>query len=146
MRIALSWDFGYIAKPLVGFRAHAETVSTNIAAQHGVTSAGRDRGLLYSQINFQRRMDFLDDASLESETRKRLQAIATLQLLIDSANAGLGFKDVAGRLANLVRSYPRLLARPAIWRLAIAQLGGRRARSALRGRGDSVGHRRPQHD
>lgn len=132
MCIALNWDFGYIATPLVGFRAHAETVSTNIAAQHGVTSAGRERGLLYSQINFQRRMDFLQDASLGPEITKRLQAIAKLQFLIDSANAGLGFNEVAERLANLVRTYPRILTRPALWRLVIAQLGGRRARSALR--------------
>jgi hypothetical protein len=89
-------------------------------------------------------MDFLEDASLQYGTTKRLQAIATLQFLIDSANAGLGFNDVAERLTNLVRTYPRILVRPAIWRLVIAQLGGRRARSALRGA--SIRHRWLQHD
>jgi glycosyltransferase involved in cell wall biosynthesis len=144
MRIALNWDFGYIAEPLVGFRVHAETVTTNVAAQHGVTSDGRGRGLLYSQLHFERRMDFLDEARLESGRTKRLQAIATLQFLIDSANSGLGFNEVAGRLAKLAQTYPQILLRPALWRLAIAQLGGRRVRSALRGA--SIRHRRLQHD
>src|ERR1700753_1112352 len=35
MRIALGWDFGYLAQPLAGFRAHAKTVSTNVAAPAG---------------------------------------------------------------------------------------------------------------
>jgi glycosyltransferase involved in cell wall biosynthesis len=133
MRIALDWDFGYIAKPLVGFRAHAQTVTTNIAAQHGVSADGRGRGLLYSQINFQRRMDFLEGAELELENKKGLHALATLQLLIDQANLRLATNEVAARLSNLVATYPRVLLRPALWRLVIAQLGGRQVRSALRG-------------
>jgi glycosyltransferase involved in cell wall biosynthesis len=139
MRIALDWDFGYIAKPLVGFRTHPESITTNVAAQQGLTSDGLERFLLYSQINFQRRMDFLDDAPLESRRTKRLRALATLQLLIDRA-AGLPWNEAAARLANLVQTYPRIALRPALWRLVAAQLGGRRVRSALRGA--STRHRR----
>ena len=40
MRMAVDWDFGYIARPLAGFRTHPEAMTTNIAAQHGVTSEG----------------------------------------------------------------------------------------------------------
>jgi glycosyltransferase involved in cell wall biosynthesis len=142
MRIALNWDFGYVATPLAGFRAHADTVSTNVAARHGVAVDGRDGGLLYAQLTFQRRIDFLADAPLERRQTKRLHALATLQLLVDRANAGLAPAEVAARLASVVRSYPRLLARPALWRLVLAELGGRRVRSALRGA--TIRYRDPQ--
>jgi glycosyltransferase involved in cell wall biosynthesis len=132
MRLALDWDFGYIATPLVGFRMHALTVTTNVAARHGVPADGRERGLLYSQINFQRRMDFLNGAPLEPSTAKRLRALAELQLLAEGANSGLPGSEVAARLAKLVGSYPRVARRPALWRLVVAQLGARRARSVFR--------------
>jgi len=133
MRLALDWDFGYIAKPLVGFRTHPDTISMRVAGRLGVTSDGPARGLLNSEIHFQRRMDFLDGASLDPGKTKRLRALATLKLLADSAKLGLSSHKVATRLASLVRGYPRILLRPALWRLVVAQLGGRRVRSALRG-------------
>lgn len=132
MRMALAWDFGYVAKPLVGQRAHAGTVTLSVAGQQGVASDERERFRLYAEMNFQHRSDFLDSAPLQPRRVKRLRSLASLQLLIDSANAGLPFRSVASRLANLVRAYPGTLARPALWRLVIAQLGGRRVRSALR--------------
>jgi hypothetical protein len=132
MRIALDWDFGYLATPLAGFRAHANTVSTNVAARHGVACDGRDGSLLYAQINFRRRMDFLDEARLDPPRTKRLRALAELQLLVDQANEGLGSSEVAARLATLARTYPQILGHRALWRLVLAQLGGRRARAAFR--------------
>jgi glycosyltransferase involved in cell wall biosynthesis len=141
MRIALDWDFGYLAAPMVGFRRHADAITTNVAAQHGATSDGReDELLLYSQINFQRRMDFLDDAPLGSGRTEGLRALATLQLLVDSAALGLPWNEVAARLANLVWKYPRIVLRTNLWRLVAAQLGGRRVRSALRGASTGVSH------
>ena len=85
MRMALGWDFGYIATPLVGFRIHPNRVTSELAAQHGVTSEGRERVRLFSQIIFERRMDFLEDAPLEPRRTRWLRALATLQLLIQSA-------------------------------------------------------------
>lgn len=133
MRIALDWDFGYIAKPLAGFRKHPQTVTTNVAAQHGLAHGRRESGLLYSRFLFQRRMDFLDAAPLEPPRTKRLRALATLQLLVENAGLGLPSKEVATRLATIVRTYPRIMLHPVLWRLVAAQLGGRRVRSALRG-------------
>ena len=132
MRMALGWDFGYIATPLAGFRIHPNRVTGELAAQHGVTSEGRERVLLFSQILFERRMDFLDDAPLESRRTRWLRALATLQLLKDSAAMGLPWSEAALRLAKLVRTEPRIVLRPALWRLVVAQLGGRRVRSVLR--------------
>ena len=132
MRIALDWDFGYTAKPLVGFRTHPETITAKISSQHGVASVGREEDRLYARINFQRRMEFLEDAPLESRTTEVLRALATLQLLVDDAAMGLPWTEAAARLANLVREYPRILLRSKLWRLVAAQLGGRRVRSALR--------------
>jgi glycosyltransferase involved in cell wall biosynthesis len=132
MRLALDWDFGYIARPLVGFRMHAATVTTSVAARHGVPADGRQRGLLYSQINFQRRMDFLEHAPLDPSAAKRLRALAELQLLVEGANSGLPGREVAARFASLVRAHPGIARRPAVWRLVVAQLGARRARSAFR--------------
>lgn len=132
MKMALKWDFGYLAEPLVGQRGHPGTTTTNIATQQGLASQERERFRLYSQMNFRQRMDFLDDAPLEPQRTKSLRGLATLQLLVDTASAGLPSIEVAARLADLVRRYPRIVLRPALWRLVIAQLGGRRMRSSLR--------------
>ena len=134
MRIALDWDFGYLASALVGQRTHADSITTSIASGGGLDPGTRERFLVYSQVDFERRLAFLRDAPLAAEVAERLRALATLQRLIDCA-AGLGFGEVTARLATLVRTYPRILGRPALWRLLAAQLGGRRARSALQRRG-----------
>lgn len=132
MRIALDWDFGYIAKPLAQFRTHAQRMGESIVSRNGATSDAREHSRLFSEFNFQRRIDFLEDAPLDPRRTKRLRALATLKRLIDSANLGLPWREVAARLVNLVRTYPRIVLRPSLWRLVLAQLGGRRVHSALR--------------
>jgi glycosyltransferase involved in cell wall biosynthesis len=132
MRMALDWDFGCIAKSLVGFRVHRHSASMNIGTQAGVASDHRELALRYAQIRWQRRLNFLDDAGLNSRTTKRLHALATLQLLVERASVGLPGSEVRASIANLVRTYPRIMLRPALWRLVVAELGGRRIRSALR--------------
>jgi glycosyltransferase involved in cell wall biosynthesis len=132
MRIALDWDFGYIAKPLVGFRTHSQTITLNVGAEADASSDLSERVRLHSQINFQRRMDFLEDAPLASRRKERLRALARLQLLVEDANSGLSWKEAVSRFANLLRLYPQIVMRRALWRLVVAQLGGRRVRSALR--------------
>lgn len=131
MRVALNWDFGYIPQPLVGLRTHAESVTSNIGAEDGVSPHGDDLVNRHSQVTFEARMDFLDDAPLESGCTRRLRALATLQVLVETG-PGLPWSDVAVRLGILVRTYPRITLRPPFWRLVLAQLGGRRMRSALR--------------
>ena len=131
MRIALGWDFGYVSRPLIGFRPHGDTITRSIALEQGLAPDDREF-LLYSRINFDRRTDFLDGASLPSRRRGWLRGLAGLQFLIENAAWGLPSRDVATRLVELIRTEPRLLGRPALWRLIAAQLGGRRVRAALR--------------
>jgi glycosyltransferase involved in cell wall biosynthesis len=131
MRIALDWSFGYIAKPLVGFRTHPDTITRSIGAEHGVTSDSRELYQVLTQTIFQQRMDFLDHSPLEPHRTKRLRALAKLQLLVRTA-WGLSWSAATAGLANLVRTYPRIVVRPELWHLVVAQLGGRRVRSALR--------------
>jgi glycosyltransferase involved in cell wall biosynthesis len=133
MRIALDWDFAYIAKPLVGFRRHGDTISANIGGRQEGTSGEREESVLYSRIQFQRRMEFLDKAPLDSRKTDGLRALAKLQLVVDTAALGFPWDETAVRLAKLVRKYPRIVLRRKLWRLVVAQLGGRRVRSALRG-------------
>ena len=132
MRIALKWDFGYIAKPLAGFRTHANARQANVGRQSGVMS-DLDRLRLYSQIHFQRRMAFIDETLLEPGRASRLRALATLQLLVEDASYGLPWSEVGTRVLKLAQAHPRVVLRVAFWRFAAAQLGGRRLRSALRG-------------
>jgi glycosyltransferase involved in cell wall biosynthesis len=131
MRIAVNWDFGYAAKPLAGFRLHENTTTSNIVTEHGVTSEP-ERDVLYARMRFERRTDFLHDAPLEPRTAKRLRALATLNFLAARASRGLPWGEAIAGQAKLLWAYPRIIQRPAFWRLLIAQLGGRRVRSALR--------------
>ena len=130
MRIALDWDFGYIAKPLVGSRTHPDTWTRTSGPNTELTSDGRELYRVHLQTVFQQRMDFLDHAPLEHRRTKRLRALAKLQLLVKTA-WGLPWSEAAVRLANLMRTYPRIVLRPELWHLVVAQLGGRRVRSAL---------------
>jgi len=132
MRIALDWDFGYIAKPGAGFRIHPERVTDELMAQHGVTSEGRERVLMFAQLIYEQRTEFLGYAPLETRRERWLRALAQLQLLKENAAEGLPSSDVAAGVTGIVRTSPRILRRRALWRLVVAQLGARRARSALR--------------
>ena len=79
-------------------------------------------------------MDFLDDAPLGVPEDERGSARSPRSSFLSRAPAcGLPWSEVAVRLVTLVRTYPRIVLRPKLWRLVVAQLGGRRVRSALRG-------------
>jgi hypothetical protein len=132
MRIALNWDFGYVAKTLAGFRAHAASASSRIGAQQGVSADGNELVLALARTRFERRMTFLQEAPMERETMTSLRALAALQLLVEQASLGLPRREVASRLAGLVADYPRIAFRSALWRLILAELGARRVRSMLR--------------
>lgn len=141
MRIALAWDFAYIAKPLVGFRVHEESATTSIGSrQEG--SDGREFDRVCTPIRLQRRTEFLDDTPLEPRDNHWLGALATLGFVIDRAQTGLlPWGHVVGDVAKLVWSAPRILLRPEpwvivlrpqVWRHLLGRLGARRARHALR--------------
>lgn len=133
MQLALHWDFGYLAEPLVGQRDHARTVSWKIVTENGLEPNTPEASQLYADLALQRRTDFIDTAGLGPKRADRLRALATLQSIVDLAHAQLPSKEVASRLARLTRAYPRILSRPAFWRLVAAQSGARRVRALLNG-------------
>jgi glycosyltransferase involved in cell wall biosynthesis len=133
MRIATRWDFGYVDRQLTGFRIHEATTTTNISAEEGVATDDRELALMYGRIRFKRRIDFLADAAIDPRSVSRLRALATLHDLVERAYWGLPSREVAAAQVRIARAYPRVVLRPAFWRLVVAQLGGRRLRAALRG-------------
>ena len=133
MRIAMHWDFGYVARPLSGFRIHEASSTSSIGAENGGASDGRELALMYGRIRFKRRSDFLAGAPLDPERAAKLRALAMLHDLVERAYWGLPGREVAVEQARIARAYPRVVLRPAFWRLVAAQLGGRRLRAALRG-------------
>ncbi|HEX5194070.1 MAG TPA: glycosyltransferase family 2 protein [Solirubrobacteraceae bacterium] len=132
MRIALHWGFGYVARPLAGFRTHAESASNCVGTGDGAGSDELELVLLHARMRYERRMSFLRDAPIAGRRARSLRARARLQLLVEEANEGLAPREVATRLADVVGGCPPILSRPALWRLIVAELGGRRARSMLR--------------
>jgi glycosyltransferase involved in cell wall biosynthesis len=143
MRIALGWDFGYVAAPLACYRDHPETISRSLVTDRA--SASRELSLIRAQMGFERRMSFLEDARLPPRRTEWLRARATLRFLVDRAFIGHPSRKVAAELVSLVRTCPRIVRCPALWRLVLAQLGGRRVRAELRGildglRGPGPGH------
>jgi glycosyltransferase involved in cell wall biosynthesis len=133
MQLALHWDFGYLAEPLVGQRDHARTVSWKIVTDNGFEPNTLEASRLYAELALQRRTDFIDKAGFEPERADRLRALATLQSIVDLAHEQLPSREVVSRLARLVRGYPRILSRPAFWRLVAAQSGARRVYALLTG-------------
>jgi hypothetical protein len=133
MRIAMHWDFGYVATRLAGLRIHEETTTGTIASEAGIEPDERELALLHRQIRFTRRRDFLDSAPMDPRRITRLRALATLHDLVERAYWGLPGRAVAAGQLRIARAYPRVVLEPAFWRLVVAQLGGRRLRAALRG-------------
>ena len=132
MRIALHWDIGYVARPLTGFRTHSESASNKVGNRNGAAADPGELVLLHARMRYERRMSFLREASIEERSAAALRARASLQLLVEQAGEGLAGREVAARVADLIVDHPRTLSRPALWRLIVAELGGRRARSLLR--------------
>jgi glycosyltransferase involved in cell wall biosynthesis len=127
MRIALDWDFGYIAKPLAGFRDHAESATVGITADQAETPGGNEVAFRHAEIRFQRRMSFVGHAPLDPRKANWLRALATLELLREHTIVGMPSREFVARLVDLVRNYPRIALRPTLWRLV-----ARRVRSGLR--------------
>ena len=67
----------------------------------------------------------------EPRRTKRLRALAKLRFLVKRNAWGLPWSEAAVHLADLVRAYPRIVLRPELWGLVVAQLGGRRVRSVV---------------
>ena len=129
MRIALQWDFAFLARPLAGYRHHPDTSSMRLGSDAGIE--GRRRILLWAQGRRDRRMGFIDSARLSNEEKTRYRSLATVAFLVESSGLGTPWVDNSTRLLRVVRGYPRMLLHPAVWRLVAAQLGGRHLRRAV---------------
>ena len=139
MRIGADCDLAYIAKPLVGFRAHEGSISANIGSDRRTAATdGREVYRITAQMAHEQRRQFLEETKLDPQQVAQLRSLAALQLLIDDAFAGLPSLEVAYRLAALAQTSPDILRRPTTWKLIVAQLGGRSARAALHTAGQSL--------
>jgi glycosyltransferase involved in cell wall biosynthesis len=132
MRIAVDWDFAYVARPLVGFRMHPGTVTLGIGEEAGATLEAQDRTRLLSDVRNRRRMEFLGEASLPRAQKAHLRSLAAMQYVVERANLGAPWVETMKATTRLVGSRPTLLLRPFVWRFVAAQLGGRRLRLAVR--------------
>ncbi len=130
MRVALDWDFAYASRPLIGVRAHPGTLTTWTATEHSSEEFRFDTFYFHTAQHFERRRSFLDDAQLDPGRERQLRAIATLRFTADHA-ALISIPETFRRLTRIVRMRPRTLLEPTLWRIVAAQLGGRRAVSAL---------------
>jgi glycosyltransferase involved in cell wall biosynthesis len=133
MRIALNWDFAYVDKPLVAFRVHDDTVTTQLASGGREQPVERDRLLTYGQIMFDRRVGFLEEARLPSRTTDRYRALATLRYLADRAGLGAPWRESMTEFVQIVRLYPGILGHPLGLRFLAAAFGGRRLRQVAHG-------------
>ncbi len=119
MRIARDWDFGYVDKPLIGFRVHEESLTTALAADEGVTRSGRDLQLLHARARFERRSGFLEESSLEPGQEKWLLALATVERLSEQGDAGPRWDRTLLQLTQVAVKSPRIVTRREFWRVAL---------------------------
>jgi glycosyltransferase involved in cell wall biosynthesis len=138
MRIAMKWDFAFVARPLAGFRIHDDTVTTRIGTNEAYAPDPRDRSIMHSRVRFEHRDRFLDQACLPSKTTKRLRALSAMQHIVETSGLGAPRTETMRSLGQLVRTYPRIAVRPEVLRLAVANFGGRRLRGTARSVGSSL--------
>ena len=132
MRIALEWDFAFLARTLAGFRLHSDTVTLRLGTNADGTIDDVERVLLFAQIMFERRAGFLATAPLPSAKARRYHALARLSLIVERSGLIASWTATTLELLHLVGRYPRIILQPTLWRLVLAQLGGRWMRRKIR--------------
>jgi glycosyltransferase involved in cell wall biosynthesis len=131
LRIARSWDIGYVDRPLVAFRVHDETVTTQRLVATGQDEAAvRSRLLTYGRIMLDKRISFLDAAGLPDSETRRFRALASLRFLADRAGLGAPWGETMAGFMRIVRQYPRIVSHPIALRFMAAHCGGRAVRRA----------------
>jgi glycosyl transferase family 2 len=133
LRIARSWDFGYVPRTLAATRIHAESATAGVGAYES------DGYVLHDQarILHEHRLRFLDETQLPPAQAKHYRSIAaatfrrnSVRALAVQAGADAPWLATARKLAALVVRDPRVLRLPATWRLLVAHLGGRYVKRA----------------
>jgi hypothetical protein len=138
LRVALDWDFAYIARPLAVYRVHGMTESAGLGAP---LEAGYQTGVEWIDKRAGVKERFLKEHQDRLPNREQLQRIA---------RRGRRFELVAMAYKNTLPEHPPIAtlrslagaarmdfavaADPAAWRLAAASLLGPRLRARLRGR------------
>jgi Glycosyl transferase family 2 len=144
MRIALDSDVVFLAEPLAGFRVHDDSVTKGLVSVDGEQLGSDAQLAVYTQIFFERRLGFLDQAGLPAERARRYRSLATLRYLSDRGGQGVPWRSTSRGLIQLVRLRPGILLHPTAWRLIAAQLGGRQARGAAHELASWRARRRPR--
>jgi glycosyltransferase involved in cell wall biosynthesis len=128
MRIALEWDFAFLAEPLVAFRLHESSATVRLTSD----SAPR--------ILRARRTGFLDEvqARLSPQRLRRYRTLTEqtfrseeIRRLAINAGVNRSWRSATVSLLQFAREEPRVVFVGGTWRLVAAQLGGRQARRAL---------------
>jgi hypothetical protein len=136
LRIATSWDYAYVDRPLAILRAHAEASSSSLGSF-------RPGGFLSSRalpdVLYERRRSFLAEADLPAAEAQRLARMAekrhrreVLAHLSMRANTRNGHGGLFGALGSEIRRDRRLVLDPVTWRFVLGQVGGRQIRDAVR--------------
>jgi Glycosyl transferase family 2 len=131
MRMALKWDFAFLARRLSGYRDHPDTASMRIGPETGREFEGRKQILLWAQSRLDRRIGFLDSAELSNESETQYRSLATVAFLAESSGLGTPWIDNNIKLLRVARGYPRIVFYIGFWRLVAAQLGGRQMRRVV---------------
>lgn len=136
MRIATSWDFAYVNRPLAKMTAHADSSSSAL----GTRTAGTFRSSrAQPDLLYECRRSFLSETDLPENVRRRLRRSAErahrrdlLSHLSSRARACEGMGVTFRALGTEVRSHRRLAVDPLTWRFVVGQFGGRRVGDQLR--------------
>jgi len=136
LRIATSWDYAYLDRPLAIMRAHAEASSSSLGS---FRPGGFRSSRALPDVLYEKRRRFLAEADLPEAEAKRLARIAekrhrhdVLAHLSMRATTGHGQKELFGALASEIRCDRRLVLDPLTWRFVLGQVGGRRIRDGVR--------------
>jgi hypothetical protein len=136
LRLALRWDFAFVAAPLAAYRIHDRTYTSAAGAEAG--SGGYIQGTAMITALRDAKLRFLDANGGELDDAEQLRRVAGRAMRRDLvARAG---RSVPGRgaaptiavLARDLRLDPLLALEPAAWRLVGANLLGRRLRGVVR--------------
>ena len=141
MRIATSWDFVYVNRPLAMVRAHKETSSSELGS---FTPGGFRSSRSAADVLYENRRKFLSEAELPDGDARRFARFAerrfrhdVLSHLSMRSDSGDGPVTLFKALWTEIRRDPRLALDPLTLRFVAGQLGGRWLRDLAR-RADRV--------
>jgi glycosyltransferase involved in cell wall biosynthesis len=138
LRMALDWDFAFVARPLAAYRIHDESQSATLGL---ALETGYRTGLAWVDHRTAVKRRFLDEHGARmpgaDALRRRVTRARRYELLVMVRKATLPerpFLATMRGLAKAVRADPLVAADPAAWRLLAASAIGPRAVDLMRRR------------